>query len=108
MEFVNLTPHPIAVVPDNGAAIGFPVAGRAVRTQVTTHDLGYTTINGQHVPLVTTTLGPVHNLPAPAAGVRYIVSGKVAAACGRTDLVVPHGLIIDQGRVIGCRALAVR
>lgn len=56
------------------------------------------------------TPGPVEGLPEPdpACRVRYIVSRVVAeAARGRADLLIPDDTVRDeQGRIIGCRALA--
>lgn len=51
-----------------------------------------------------TRYGEVDGLPAPRAGVTYIVSRVVAeAAREREDLLVPGGLVRDgSGRVLGC------
>ena len=54
-------------------------------------------------------LGDVTGLPAPAAGVVFIVAGMVAAhpsVAGRADVVSPGPLVRDEsGRPIGCRGL---
>lgn len=108
MEFINLTPHAVDIFTGDGATVRIDPAGRPVRARVVTEDLGTVCINGAEVPLVAQRLGALMNLPAKQEGVRYIVSNKVAMACSRKDLVVPHGLVVDNGCVIGCRGLAVR
>ena len=66
------------------------------------------TSEGIEVPLTRTTFGEVQGLPDPADDTLYVVSRLVISAVpDRTDLVSPDGAVRDdQGRIIGCTALA--
>ena len=69
---------------------------------------------GQCPPLLSikinsTSFGEVDGLPEPQEGTIFIVSALVAQALKgvRNDLVIPDDTVRDeQGRIIGCRALA--
>lgn len=77
MEFVNLTPHAISL---NDGRI-FPPSGEIARVSA-----GYSEfVDG----ICRATFGQVTNLPAPRVGVTLIVSGMVAAAVKRGDVVAP-------------------
>lgn len=97
--WVNLTPHPINIV--DGPTI--PPSGEAARVTVTREQVD--AIDG--IPIYSSTYGEVEGLPAPAAGVRYIVSGLVRSAVpNRADVYSPGELVRDDaGRVVGCRGL---
>lgn len=86
---VNLTPHDIALVDDQGfARESYPRSGTIARVQ--------------GLPL-----GPVEGLPPPQEGTLYIVSVIVAERLPeRRDLRVPGDQVRDaQGRIVGCRSL---
>jgi hypothetical protein len=58
------------------------------------------------VPTVRTSYGEVTGLPDPQVGVVFIVSGMVASAAPREDVMSPGELVRDaQGRIIGCYGL---
>lgn len=78
MEFINLTPHAIKL--NNGTI--FEPAGKIAR--VSSH---YTPFDENGISRVE--FGQVENLPEPQEGVIYIVSGMVAAAAKRPDVVSP-------------------
>jgi hypothetical protein len=63
-----------------------------------------------HLPRVRRSFGEVSGLPAPQAGVAYIVSQLVQDALpDRTDLMVPAEVVRDEsGRIVGCKSFAVR
>lgn len=99
---VNLTPHTINVLGDNPQ--NFPPSGTVARCAVTRQQVG--TVDG--VPLNRTVYGDVTGLPAPQPGTYYIVSALVAQAVpDRTDVLITDDAVRDdQGRIVGCRALA--
>lgn len=72
MKILNLTPHPLSI-----AGLGtIEPDGPAARVKIS-----FSPFNAD-----------IENLPAPAQGTRYIVSGLVlsaAKAAGRTDCVAP-------------------
>lgn len=100
----NLTPHTVNVIRPGGPTTEIPPAGPVPRVE--THTVGGPQIAG--VPTVTSWLGQVCDLPDQRPGVYLIVSQIVASACrDRDDLLYPYDLVRDeQGRPIGCRALA--
>ena len=60
------------------------------------------------IPINSTTFGDVENLPDPQEDTIYIVSVITAKACpDRNDVFITDDAVRDEeGRVIGCRALA--
>jgi hypothetical protein len=107
MQVVNLTPHSITVVCDDGSAITYPAPGSGVSAA----RVAVTSVPAPPLadgcPTVRMSRGDVQDLPAPAPGVLYIVSRMVADAVpDRDDLLVPGAPVRDaHGAVIGCRAL---
>jgi len=105
-RLVNLTPHPVRVLKENGELVmELPPEGIVPRCAEEVEP--YTEVNG--IPVVRKRLGAVEGLPAPEDSVYYVVSRAVAeAARGRDDLLIPDDLVRDEkGRVIGCRRFAV-
>jgi hypothetical protein len=107
MSFVNLTPHTITVLDADGTAVRVldadgTVARVASATAVTA------VVDG--VEIFETSFGEVVGLPAPAPGVFWVVSGKVAehpAVRGRADVVSPGALVRGaDGQPVGCRGLS--
>ena len=102
---VNLTPHEIVVRREDGSEFRIPPSGVVARVTATTEPAG--TLAG--VPVVSTRYGEIEDLPAPRAGVQYIVSSLVRmAATGRTDLVSPDtgpesAIRDDDGRIVAVR-----
>jgi len=102
---VNLTPHEIVVRREDGSEFRIPPSGVVARVTATTEPAG--TLAG--VPVVSTRYGEIEDLPAPRAGVQYIVSSLVRmAATGRTDLVSPdtgpESAVRDgDGRIVAVR-----
>ena len=70
-------------------------------------------IVGEHagVTLIKKTFGGLEGLPAPEEGTLFVVNIVAAAAAkeiGRTDCVVPGEIIRDdEGKIIGCKNLAI-
>ena len=103
-KMINLTPHTIIFVDSNNQFItSVPSSGiaRAAQKRV---PIG--TVNG--ITVNKTEYGAVEGLPDPEYGTIYIVSVLTAqAAPDRNDLyIVDDTVRDDQGRIIGCRALA--
>jgi len=105
----NLTPHAINIILDDGAVIHtFPSEGiaRAAQTSEVAGEL-----NG--IELVRTSFGAPMGLPEPQQDTYYIVSLATANAArehGRRcdDLLLTSDPVRDaEGRIIGCRRLAV-
>lgn len=108
MEIVNLTPHEVKVLDDDDNVIAtFPSVGVARARQ---HDVPAGEI--ESIPVVKTEFGEVLGLPEPAEDTVFIVSRitvEVARARGLNtdDLLITSGAVRDdQGRIVGCRALA--
>lgn len=112
MEIINATPHPISIydadTPDTLPTADAPAPlrtiapsgtlARAAQTRAAVGEL-------DDVLVGTSVFGAVEGLPAPVAGVWYIVSGLVlSAVADRPDLLAPARPVRDEaGRVIGCR-----
>lgn len=108
MRIVNLTPHEVKIVDGgNNVVAVFPSDGVARASQ---HDVLVDEINS--IPVVKTEFGEVLGLPEPTEGTVFIVSRitvEAARAQGLStdDLLVTSGAVRDdQGRIVGCRALA--
>ena len=108
MRVVNLTPHEVKIVDGgNNVVAVFPSDGVA---RVSQYDVLVDEINS--IPVVKTEFGEVLGLPEPAEDTVFIVSRitvEVARARGlNTDnLLITSGAVRDdQGRIVGCRALA--
>jgi len=105
MKKINLTPHPIVFMDEGGNIIEevnpFGVVARASQRE---EKIGE--IDG--LPVYKMEFGEVKNLPEPSEGTIYIVSLATAQACPeRKDVFIPaHPVRDEQGRIIGCRALA--
>jgi hypothetical protein len=107
MKIINLTPHDINILTDAGD-ITIPASGQVARCATTRQTIDVININGINVNINKTLYGTVDGLPDPAPDTLYIVSALVAqAAKDRQDLVIPDDSVRDdQGKIIGCRALA--
>ena len=107
---VNLTPHNVNIVLDDGRVITIERSGMVARCAQQTqkvNEINYSNANAI-IPITQTTYGEVVDLPEPKENVYYIVSRLVmSAAVGRTDLLCPNGLVRDDnGNVIGCESLS--
>lgn len=112
MQILNLTPHVVSVVDENGQVLlSIPSSGVARATQ-TDEVVGSLEADGQTITVVQTVFGEVVDLPEPAEGVCIVVSvitANAARAQGRTtdDLLLSSGPVRDsEGRIIGCTRFA--
>lgn len=104
INIVNLTPHAVTFVTDNGNIV-IPPSGTVARRETTTEVVG--TING--IPVTRTKLGPITGLPETVSDdTVYVVSRIIAEEAGRNDLYIPDQTVRDdQGRIVGCRSLGI-
>lgn len=104
-KIINLTPHSIVFFDDAGnKVLTVEPSGQIARVSVTREKIG--DING--IPVNQTRFGKVENLPEPQEGTIFIVSALTAQAVPeREDVFITDDAVRDeQGRIIGCRALA--
>jgi hypothetical protein len=104
-KFVNLTPHEIVIVGEDGKEkLVIPPSGKVARVEVRQEIVEE--ISG--IPVVRTLPVWVH-IPEPQEGVVYIVSSMVAQLLPyRGDVIAPDtspsGVVRDeQGRIIGVK-----
>ncbi len=114
--FVNLTPHALNIHHPCGV-LSLPPSGEVARVATVEVDAAPVAtvepwLDGSRggstvvIPTVMTTYGEVTGLPDPVKGVTLIVSGMVASASPRGDVMSPGPLVRDEGgRPIGCRGL---
>lgn len=104
VSFVNLTPHPLTIIEENGMSI-LPVDGPAPRLAVDREQLGRV----GPFSCVRSTMGEPTGLPEQQDNVVIIVSALVAehhSLRSRTDLTYPGEPVRDNdGRIVGCRGL---
>ena len=109
---LNLTPHPIRILDEDGQVIGeIPVSGWPVpRVDKDEEIVAFVHAYGMEIPLKKVTYGRVQNMPDPIPGVSLIVSVIVKQALPhRTDLLTVEDVIRHQktGEVLGCRSLGI-
>lgn len=99
ISIINLCPHDVVVIQDNGEII-FPKTNIHARLEAKTERDGFSIFSK-------TTFGKVKNLPKPAVGTYYIVSQLIKSALPeREDLCVPAEVVRDmKGNIIGCKSL---
>ncbi|MDF9296082.1 hypothetical protein [Geobacillus stearothermophilus] len=91
MKFINLTPHSINVVRDDGSVVlSVPPSGTVAR--VATQQTVVCQLDG--IDVVRTAFGDVDGLPAPQPDTVYVVSTLVlqalsASGVDRSDVVAP-------------------
>ena len=110
-QLVNLTPHTINLVAEDGTQLLSLESQGVARVASTTEVVGHLQVGGVAVPQTHTTFGEVEGLPEQTPGVGYVVSNMIISALAqqgvrRNDLFTPGLQVRDeQGRVIGCRSL---
>ena len=104
MEFVNLTPHTINLVTEDGEKVIVSPSGTIARCSVKQELVGK--LKG--VALYKSVYGDVTDLPEPKDGHIYIVSSLVAGRVNRDDVVVPCKFIRDNnGNIIGAEEITL-
>jgi hypothetical protein len=107
-KVINLTPHAIDLIDDEGnLVVSLPSAGIARATEKV-EIVDRLTVDGAEVVVTRVTYGSLENVPVAKDGVKYVVSRLAAeAAPEREDLLVPGPGVRDaQGRIVGCKGLA--
>ena len=104
MKIVNLTPHCITILRAEKDPLVLDPSGIVPRAEQHRERVG--SVDG--IPVSRVSYGDPIGLPAPQADTIYIVSALTAkAAKGRNDLYIVDDSVRDEnGRIIGCRALA--
>jgi len=109
-DVVNLTPHVVRLIGEDGTVVELPPAGLPARLVLQPDQPdGAVRIGPLVVPLKRTAATPqVTDLPDHRPGVLLVVSRAVAEAFPeRDDLVYPYDTVRDdQGVIVGCRSLA--
>ena len=103
---INLTPHSIVIVDEDGHGGTIEPTAPPARMTVTSVSAG--SVAG--IPLVRQEYGEIENLPEPADGVIYITSTMVAQRAQRPDVVSPDTgptAIRENGQIVAVRNLQV-
>lgn len=101
MNIINLTPHVLNILTPEGAVEVAP-SGEVARVAVTTTEAE--PVGG--IPVTVASYGKVENLPDPAEGNIFVVSGMVEAQVQRQDVFAPGNLVRDgEGKPVGCEGL---
>ena len=109
LKVINLTPHDVVIVDDDGNEIKrYPASGQVARVNSKADPIGE--LDG--IQVVRTKYGDVDGLPDKQPNTVYLVSLVVAQALGksRTDVYVPDtgpGSVVrdDKGQIIGVKRL---
>lgn len=100
--FINLTPHVINIVLEDGSTLNVAASGNIARVETAIASAGF--VGG--VPTYRRTFGKVVGLPEAAEGTVLIVSALVAQAAPRADVYSPGELVRGEGgQPIGCKGL---
>jgi hypothetical protein len=110
LNIVNLTPHALNLMPEgpDGPVVTIPPSGLVARCAVDRVQVDTVTVDGISVPVNQTWFGEVSDLPEPQPDTIFVVSTLVAQAVpDYQDVFIVDDVVRDeQGRIIGCRALA--
>ena len=109
MAFLNLTPHAINILAENGEVVlTIPPSGTVARAAQTDEVCGEV----EGIEVVKTSFGAPTDLLEPREGVYLVVSLATANAAKTTgrptdDLLLTSSPVRDEnGRIIGCRRFA--
>jgi len=110
MKIVNLTPHPLNLMPEgpDGPVVTIPPSGQVARCATSRVQVDTVTVDGVTIPVNRTQFGEVTDLPDPQPDTIFVVSALVAQAVpDRADVFIVDDAVRDeQGRIIGAKALA--
>lgn len=102
MEIVNLTPHTLNIVREDGVILTVPTSGTIARLAETRVDLE--PVDG--ISVYASRLGKVEGIPDYAEGTIYVVSLLVEQVTRRQDVFSPGDLVRnDNNAVVGCKGL---
>ena len=106
--FVNMTPHPINLLTNEGKEIDIiEPSGETIRLEEEWSPIGTFDIRGESFPLMHCEYSS-GDVPEPGEGTIFIVSAMVANAYPeRKDFVIVAKTVRDEnGRICGCTAFA--
>lgn len=105
--FRNLTPHPLAVMAEDGTILHLAKCSKPARCVNTPQTLPSLSHDNKGYRLAKSSFGAVEELPVAVPGIILITSALVADMVKRPDVVSPGELLRDsEGRVIGCNGFA--
>lgn len=106
--FINLTPHNICVLKQNGETQTIPPSGTVCRCSATTKLIDVI----DDIEIIETTYGELEGLPEPQPGVIYITSTPAAIKArqqGRIDVLSPDtgstAIRNEHGHIVAVRRL---
>lgn len=104
-KIINLTPHAINFLREDNSVLATVEPSGAIARASQTRDR-VSEVNG--IPVNQCSYGTVTGLPDPQDGTIYLVSALTAQACPeRSDVFITDDAVRDEnGRIIGCRAIA--
>jgi hypothetical protein len=109
---VNLTPHPLNLMAEDGCVVTFEPAETPARVEQTRElVLDLITECFHNAPVTQSYFGEVTGVPDPAENTFYVVSlitAQALKAQGRTEdiLIVDAAVRDEKGHIIGCRGFA--
>ena len=108
-QLINLTPHDITILFEDGTILKVPASGTVARVASTNDTVGGVMTEGGTIPIKAVSYGEVTGLPDydPDKAQYFLVSSLVAARVpDRRDVLVPGDFVRDEkGNIIGCRSL---
>jgi hypothetical protein len=106
ITFVNLTPHDVNIVDNNGDIILIvPATDKPLRLIEKRDVIG--DINGIPLSRVSYAIDDATPLPNPDTDTFFIVSRVVAETFKRPDFIVPDQTVRnDKGQIVGCKGFA--
>ena len=108
-QLVNLTPHDVKVIFEDGTTLSIPTSGTVARVATSNDTVGGVMTEAGTIPVKAVTYGEVTGLPDydPEKSQYFLVSSLVAARVpDRRDVLVPGDFVRDEkGNIIGCRSL---
>jgi hypothetical protein len=107
MQFINMTPHAIALADEAGNIIRtIEPSGSVARMTTSQEVVGVF----DSIPFKRTVYGEIQGLPAQEEGVMLVVSTLIASAARRSDVVSPDTgptAVRENGQVKAVRAFQV-
>ena len=109
---INLTPHAVNIIGEDGSIIAsIPPAGKVARVKTVATKTGTIEVDGRTIDVVSTSYGEVEDLPDSSPDIVYIVSVLVLQALRglRDDDVVcpdtgPESVVRDpKGGIVGVK-----
>lgn len=109
-HIVNLTPHPLMIYGEDPSTpvVTIPPEPQPARCTTDFECIGPDlVVDGISIPQVRVTYGVLEHLPDPVDNTIYVVSSIAAMAVPeREDVFVPTQMVYQEGKLVGCRALA--